>query len=417
MYLDEFNILSDRAFWNPAEIIGVAPRPLEYSLYDEMLMQKTWSSSISRLGYQFVDASLMFKVGNKPYISMENTFDGLTPANLPQQLRYRLNKYYEKKLRANRTRHDRAVFEIIFNMYDFGTDDRLKELENEDFSLDEIAVLKKSLFRITDGVLRNHDKFLSEDKGKLDRMVAVRDMIAQNAPLEETNVMKLYKYISELFEAIKEYNTPQFSRQARCDFMAVNFCRTLVEKGYVPKEDMIKFLEKIIPDRNVVRQVRDEEKKSVYDIRNDEIGIINTDKAKHPGEKSTQPVKAEDAASLLDKAEIERALSEAGFEFTADEFINYITSAMQNREFFKNEFVTSLGMLLDIIRRLGDLLGIAREDMSYLEIHELFSYHSRDAYIDIIEERRNMYHAYSNLLLPEIIFNVGDIDIVEYEKN
>jgi hypothetical protein len=28
-----------------------------------------------------------------------------------------------------------------------------------------------------------------------------------------------------------------------------------------------------------------------------------------------------------------------------------------------------------------------------------------------------MYHAYSNLLLPEIIFNVGDIDIVEYEKN
>jgi hypothetical protein len=187
--------------------------------------------------------------------------------------------------------------------------------------------------------------------------------------------------------------------------VALNFCRTLVEKGYVSKEDMLAFIEAAIPGRNVIKQLSDEESKSVYDIRNDEIRFRK--------DKDATRKSCANAADLLDKAVIEKALKTAGFEFTADEFINYIMTAMQNREYFKEDFLKSLGMLLDIIRRLGDLHGIAREDMSYLEIQELLSYHSRDAYIHIIEERRNMYHAYSHLLLPEVIFNVGDIDVIE----
>jgi hypothetical protein len=373
-------------------------------------MSGIWSKSISVLGYQYVDDSLMLKIGNKPYISMQNAFDGLTPSNLPQQLRYRLNKYYENKLKNNRERHDKAVFEIIFNAYDFCTDDRLGELSGEDFSEDEIKVLRKSLFKITDTIVRNYDKRLSEDKDSLDRMSAVRDMIEQYEPLEENNVMKLYKYISELFEAIKEYNSPQFSRQARCDFIALNFCRSLVKKGYVSNDDMLSFIETAIPGRNVIRQLRDEEKKSVYDIRNDESSFRKEEREEQNHKQETA---AKAPETILDMKVIGKALKDAELDFTAEEFIAYITTAMQNREYFKEEFTKSLGMLLDIIRRLGDLHGIAREDMSYLEIQELLSYHSRDAYIHIIEERRNMYHAYSHLLLPEVIFNVGDIDVIE----
>jgi hypothetical protein len=304
------------------------------------------------------------------------------------------------------------VFEIIFNVYDFCTDDRLKELSTEDFSEDEINVLRKSLFKITNGMVKNHDEKLNEDREALDRMAAVRDMIEQSEPLEETNVMKLYKYISELFEAIKEYNTPQFSRQARYDFVALDFCRSLVKKGYVPEDDILEFIQETVPGRNIISRIREDDIKSVYDIRNEEIGI------RKKGEKiGIGDLKPTRATNLLDKEIIEKALKESGLEFGADEFIRYITSAMQNREYFKDEFVKSLGLLLDIIRRLGDLHGIAREDMSYLEIQELLSYHSRDAYIHIIEERRNMYHAYSHLLLPEVIFNVGDIDVIEARGN
>ena len=43
-YLDTFHILSDMAFWNPAEIIGSNPRPLDYSLYRELITAHIWSA-------------------------------------------------------------------------------------------------------------------------------------------------------------------------------------------------------------------------------------------------------------------------------------------------------------------------------------------------------------------------------------
>ena len=79
-YLDTFHILSDMAFWNPAEIIGSNPRPLDYSLYRELITAHIWSAGLQPLGYQPVRGELMQKVGNKPYISVNYTFDGLVYA-------------------------------------------------------------------------------------------------------------------------------------------------------------------------------------------------------------------------------------------------------------------------------------------------------------------------------------------------
>ena len=77
--------------------------------------------------------------------------------------------------------------------------------------------------------------------------------------------------------------------------------------------------------------------------------------------------------------------------------------------------LSSISLILDMIAVVGELHGIDREDMSYLEIQELISYHSRDSYIQIIQSRRDMYHAYSYLVLPDLIFDVGDIDVIEFK--
>ncbi len=50
-------------------------------------------------------------------------------------------------------------------------------------------------------------------------------------------------------------------------------------------------------------------------------------------------------------------------------------------EYFKFEFTKSLSLMLDVIVKLGEVMAIPREDMSYLEIQDLLSYHSRDSYI------------------------------------
>lgn len=96
--------------------------------------------------------------------------------------------------------------------------------------------------------------------------------------------------------------------------------------------------------------------------------------------------------------------------------MDFLIQATKNREFFKFEFTKSLSLILEIIIRLGESLGIAREDMSYLEIQDLLSYHSRNTYLQIIEQRRSLYRANTYLVLPEVIFGVGDIDVIDIDE-
>ena len=93
--------------------------------------------------------------------------------------------------------------------------------------------------------------------------------------------------------------------------------------------------------------------------------------------------------------------------------LDFIIKTKQNSARYKYECKKSLSLILDMITHLGEILGIAKEDLSYLEIQDLLSYHSRDSYIQIIESRRNMYHANMYLVLPDVIFGVGDMDVID----
>lgn len=119
---------------------------------------------------------------------------------------------------------------------------------------------------------------------------------------------------------------------------------------------------------------------------------------------------------MLDSDKLQQALLDAGIHITPEKFMDFVIRATKNREYFKFEFTKSLSLILETIIHLGDMLGIAREDMSYLEIQDLLSYHSRNSYIQIIEQRRTLYHANTYLVLPEVIFGVGDIDVIDIDE-
>lgn len=429
-YLDTNHILSDMAYWNPAEIIGTNPRPLDYSLYRELITARIWSEGISKLGYRLVDDDLMQKVGNKPYISVDYTFEGLTPAGLNSQLRYKLNEYYEKQLKKDKTAHDKIEFEIVFNSYDFATDDRLKKLSKQGFTNKEILEIRDALFNLTRNIVCSYDEICDEDSRSLKEMTSLRHDIRENLPLAKNNVMKLYKYIQELMESIKLHGTPQFTRQARCAFIARSFCRTLVDKNYFSKEEMDAFMLSISTvasefdydfDRYSHGEMsRDEFNKlyghlrlGTYDIRTDCYGKMPFDEVTTRLEGSSKGIRK---SRKLDEEKLQKALDDSGIKIKPAKFTDFLIKATKSREFFKFEFTKSLSLMLEIIIKLGKLLMIAREDMSYLEIQDLLSYHSRDSYIQLIQSRRNMYHAYMHLVLPDVIFGVGDIDVIDIDE-
>ena len=431
-YLDTNHILSDCAYWNPLDQLGTNPRPLDYSLFREVITVDTWNRAIRDLGYTEVNGELMQKVGNKPYVSINYTFEGLTPNSISAELRYKLYHYYEKKLRTDRKLHTKLET-VVLNTYDFSTDEKLQNLLNDGFKENEIAALKDGLYRITNNILVNYQSISEGDRNSLQRMTEIRREIRRQQPVQETNVMKLYKYIKELLDSICLYATPQYTRQTRCAFLAKELCETLTERGYFSEEEMENFMTSITTiSTEIKRDIRRytcgemtrEEFNSLYghlrsgifDIRTDCFAKIHFEPNQYMSEKYSKNTENENSGKLLDANILKTALTDIGLSITPERFIDFIIKCLKNKEIFKFELTKTLNLMLETIARLGEVLGIAREDMSYLEIQDLLSYHSRDSYIQIIQSRRDMYHANTYLILPDLIFNVGDIDVIKLDR-
>ena len=426
-YLDTSHVLSDMASWRPAEILGLNPRPLDCSLYKELITSGKWNESISHFGYANEIYDLMQKIGNKPYISVDYTIAGLTPKSLKSSIRFKLKEFYIKKLKDKPFMHERLERDLIFNCYDFATKDKLKELSENGFSEEEISELSKALYEVTSNIIDIYDDVHKKDKEDLDKLTELRRQIRSYAPLKETNIMKVYKYINDLMTAIENYGAHQYIRQSRCDIIARSLMKSLADKGYFTHEEIYKFTSSIETEEtkfedNIMRYIHgeidtDEFNKAYGHIRLKTFDI-RTDCYKNmklEGIFEGTKLSSSKGAADLDLNVLSEALKNIGFNISSKDFIALMSDMIKNKAYFRFEFIKSVSLILDMIAVLGKLHGIDREDMSYLEIEELISYHSRDSYIQIIQSRRDMYHAYSYLVLPELIFNVGDIDVIEYK--
>lgn len=427
IYLDDYHVLSDMACFGLAENLGTNPRPLDYSLYRELITGSVWSEALSSLGYYKVDKDVMQKIGNKPYVSVDLLFEGLTPSTIDSKLRYKLKEYYIDKLNKNKELHSRIDTEIAIGVCAFTLDERFEELREYGFNEQEIFAIRKSLFDITKNMICNYPSLASEDKKHIEELVQIRREIRSQNPLSENNAMKLYGYISKLLEAIKEHGTKQFIRHSRCSLVTMVFCNSMVEKGYLSREEVADFLGTI--DTRALQFERDFDSYSegrlsledfdkqyghmrmgAFDIRTESYRAMYKKLSEEEYLEYNSRVNKE--AYSFDREKIQKALYNTGFNIEADVFVRFLQYTIINREDFRFEIIKALCLILEMIARLGDTMGIAREDMSYLEINDLLSYHSRETYIQDISLRRAMYYANKYLMLPEVIFGVGDIDVI-----
>ena len=142
-------MFSDMAFWNPSEIIGTSPRTLDYSLYRFIITSKAWNEGLVPMGYKRLDDELMYKIGVKPYISLEYSFYSLIPAKISEELADRLVQFYSNKLKKDITAHDKIEFEIVYSSYDFNTWLRTTELLDYGFSSSERKEIVEALKELT----------------------------------------------------------------------------------------------------------------------------------------------------------------------------------------------------------------------------------------------------------------------------
>ena len=119
-----FGVMPD---WNPAEIIGLRPRPLSLSLYRELITDAIWAYQRDNYGYKNLRSfPLLVSFHGLPYIDVRVSFNSFVPRDVPSDLAERLVNYYIDRLLAEPQLHDKVEFEIIFSCYTLDLPQRLE---------------------------------------------------------------------------------------------------------------------------------------------------------------------------------------------------------------------------------------------------------------------------------------------------
>lgn len=423
------DMLSDMAFWNPAEIIGDNPNNLDYSLYRDLITHRAWNEGLVPMGYRAVPSDLMYRCGNKPYISLEFSFRSLIPAVLSDGLASKLEAYYKKKLNKDHSAHDKIEFEIVFSCFDFSTDETIKELLDADFSPIEVKEIRDALFSITQSALSEYEEVLRNDLEALNKLEAIRKGI-ESRILDETHVQSLAKATGELLDAIRHYGTPQFARQARYAFIAKSLAMTLCDRGYWTREDYDAFMSSVetvasrfetdfrrLLSGEIGSDVFNGEyghlRAGTYDIttpRYDEISFVRDSVMDQLCGVRTQQKK-------LKWAGVAKALTESGLSCEDPAFFDFMRRAFENREYFKFVFTRSLSRAIEIVATIGKRLGFTREDMAFFDIAEIlgFSLYDDEARMsdyleELLEIRKTAHREKSQVIMPNLITGKSDFN-------
>lgn len=434
---DRNTILSDMAFWNPAEMIGENPHPLDYSLYREIITSSAWNQGLSYIGYKEVDGDLMYKLGNKPYISLKKSFLGLMPDDVDDRLEKKLLEYYDQKLIADPAAHDKIEFEIAFSEYDFATEDKLKELAGYGFDRSDIEDLSDSLFNLTNNAICNFSRNRMKDLRALNGLRVHRENIRSNWLMAHNDVITLLQYFVQLIESIKHYGTPKFARQARLAFISKAISRSLVYRGVFTDKDIDDFMMSIytvaseydsdfqdLVDGRITRATFDEKyghlRSGTYDITCDTYANRDFDLSKGSATARKQRQTIEHLKhTSLDMVKMLDALEDIGFYVDLKEFVDFLRDSMEEREYFKFEFTKSLSLAIDILIDIGDKLGISKEDMAYLEVTDIQLAVSRPVseinatWRDIIRKNKKTFEENSMLIFPDVVYDQQQISYIE----
>ena len=155
-------LFSDMSDWNPAEIIGTAPKVLASSLYRILITDKSWAVSRAQLGYRNVDnVPLMSIIAGKPYINMRASFNSFIPASLPSDLAQELVDIYTLHLENNPQLYDKIEFDIVPTCLDFDFSRYQILLEQYDLELEKQNALRACLKTLTENIVkqRGNPKF------------------------------------------------------------------------------------------------------------------------------------------------------------------------------------------------------------------------------------------------------------------
>lgn len=409
-----YSVMTD---WNPAEMIGIRPKPLALSLYREIITDSVWAYQRDNYGYRNLRSfPLMVDFAGLPYIDVRVSFNSFVPAQLEEELSEKLVNYYIDRLIENPQKHDKAEFEILFSCYTLDLPDRIQILKEYGFTEQEIQKILDALRNVTNHIIDHKNGLWRKDYDKIQLLQKRYDEIMES---QMGDIEKVYW----LLEDCKRYGTLPFAGLARGAFIAVQLLRSLTACGILTEADYELFMNEVnTVSSGMNTDFRDMSKGAflkkyghlrpgTYDItslRYDEAPELYFEwkEDTEQQESSSQEFRL----SLKQLADLKKKLNENGLTNDILELLDFIKTVIEGREYGKFVFTRNLSKAIQLIENLGRREGICLEDCAFINIRTVYEMYSstkdiRSEFLYSIQQGKLSYEITKAITLPPVIIN------------
>lgn len=428
-------VLGQMPDWNPAEMIGRAPRALAHSLYKRLITDSAWRIARQQMGYATPGGQpLMVSLAGQPFIDTRLSFHSFLPAGLPTEIGEKLVNAWVARLRNHPELHDKIEFDIAITTFSFDFDERTFGLENAGISKQELATFK--------GLCRNQTRELLADNtggGISDALSRIQELADRQSGYKDTTESRGITGLFEMIDDCIQYGTIPFSILARHGFIAQTILQSLNRIGILADHDI----------HDIQSSIRTVASDLVDDMRRMQLGEIprsevmtryghlrpgtydilsqRYDQMPDFGARDSQVFPEQVARKLvLDTVKIRKIdelLDIEGFtNFNTADLLNYIQEATAGREFAKFVFTRSVSEMLEQIANFGDMHGLSRDEMSHLQIDGLIEVVTSSGEGSIEERLRSIsklehekHELSSAIRLPQILFDEAGVHVVPFQ--
>lgn len=429
--------------WNPAEMIGVTPRPLATSLYRSLITNRVWSQARERMGYRSLPPEeLMLLVAGRPYIDVRASFNSFLPANLDRITGEVLVAAWLERLDRYPQWHDKVEFEVAQTALDFCFDVHLDERYPGLLTRARREAFRSNLLQLTSQCLSdipgNSMNWAFEAVTELQNRQSGRPLAHCRQSGE-----KPLPLLALLMEECRLYGTLPFSILARHAFIAESLLRTAVERGAIRQERLAEFKRSIQTvsgelshdffavcqgsrDPGMFIQKYGHLRPSTYDL----LSPRYADRQGLFVETSTLPLSTPKneresfSFTASEKQALTSLLQESRLPVEIDQLERYARRAIAGRELAKFIFSRNLSDILEIIARWGERIGLDREALSFLDVRDIMEWsahallQSPETYFaSLVQSGRRLFDLGRSLKLGYLIRSPRDVYVVPQHRS
>ncbi len=421
-----FSVMTD---WNPAEIIGLRPKMLALSLYKELITDETWAYQRDNYGYRRLRSHpLLVSFLGVPFIDVRVSFNSFIPKSLDDKIASKLVNYYLNQLIKNLNKHDKVEFEIIFSCCHFGLKNKLSKLLNYKFTKLELKLIEKSLLSLTNNIINVKNGLYKKD---LEKSKILNQKFSEIKNSQLSLIDKIYWLIKD----VKRYGTLPFAGIARAAFIAVQILRSFVDAKILNKQEYDKFLNSLntvskqlsndtnILSKNKFLKIYGHLRPGTYDILSPRYDEFYEKYFSNQETKSKIIIQKFDF-SKSQKIKINKFIKKNKLDTDFYDLIKFIKESIEGREYLKFLFSKHLSQILKYIEKLGKKYNFSKNDLAFLDIHEIINLYSSLDQRDLnsilqtnIKKNKIFYKHTKAIKLPNIITNEDNIYSFYLEEN